>query len=83
MKEEKEDFFTNINKFMRGMIILSVIAFIGAIGSLILEYIAVNGFFDFLASIGAVIIYLLILIFLGLCIGFIINVLTYIVKKVY
>mgnify|MGYP000909570330 CR=1 FL=1 len=76
---KKED---AVNKFLKRIIIFSGIAFAGAIGSIILEYIATNGLADFLASIGAVLVYLFMLIFGGLCFGFIINVITYINKKV-
>lgn len=54
-----------VDKFLKKVIIFSGIAFAGAIGSLILDYIAANGFFDFLACIGAVLVYICILGFIG------------------
>lgn len=78
-----EDAFNSINKFMRAMVILFVIAVIGAVGSIILDYIGLNGFWDFLAWVIAALIIISVVVFVGRLIGFGIDVLVFIAKKIF
>lgn len=78
-----EDAFDGINKFMRGMVILFIIAVVGAVGSIILDYIGANGFLDFLAWVIAAIIAFCVLMFVGKIIGILIDGSIFIIKKIF
>lgn len=76
-----EDAFNNINKFMKGMVILFVIAVIGSIGSIALDYIGANGIVEFLAWIVAALIIISVIVFIGKVIGLVIDGSVFIIKK--
>jgi hypothetical protein len=49
-------FFTSMDKFLKYFIIFSIIAMVGAIGSIIETYVKTNGWVDVYGFVGAIII---------------------------
>lgn len=77
-----EDAFENINKFMKGLVILFVVGVTGALGSMALDYIALHGFMDFITWIVLGLILLCVFIFICRVFGKGIDLLIYVNKKI-
>lgn len=76
------DAFENVNKFMRGLVVLFVIGVMGALGSMALDYIGLHGVVDFIEWVILGILLLCVFIFICNVIGKIIDISVYIYKKI-